>query len=52
MNNWRYSELLFNLEEVGYSDWETRRHKKVIVGNEANSDKVFHLVMERLIKAR
>ena len=36
------SELLFNLDEMGSSDWEDRKTKKVIVPNEADPKSIFH----------
>jgi hypothetical protein len=43
----RTAELVFNLDEVGSSDWEDRKVKKVIVPAAVDSDAVFHPVSRR-----
>jgi hypothetical protein len=43
----RTAELVFNLDEVGSSDWEDRKVKKVIVPAAVDSDAVLHPVSRR-----
>ena len=40
----RMSELTFNLDEVGCSDWEDRKPKCVIIPKNTDSDEIFHSV--------
>ena len=40
----RMTELIFNLDEVGSSDWEDRKVKTVLVSSEVESRTVFHSV--------
>jgi hypothetical protein len=42
------AELVFNLDEVGSSDWEDRKSRKVVVPAKVDSDNVFHPVPRRL----
>jgi hypothetical protein len=35
-------ELVFNLDEVGSSDWEDRKPKNVIVPRAASPDAIYH----------
>jgi hypothetical protein len=42
-----FSELVFNLDEVGSSDWEDRKPKKVIVPRSVSPDDVYHPVRPR-----
>jgi hypothetical protein len=43
----KYSELVFNLDEVGSSEWEDRKPKKVIVPQGIPADEVYHSVSRR-----
>ena len=40
----RYSELVFNLDEIGYSEWESRKIKRVIVSTKTEESGVFHSI--------
>ena len=43
----KLSELVFNLDEVGSSDWEDRKPKNVIVPRLVSPDDVYHAVSRR-----
>jgi hypothetical protein len=43
----KFSELVFNLDEVGSSDWEDQKPKKVIVPRSVSPDDVYHSVSRR-----
>jgi hypothetical protein len=42
-----FSELVFNLDEVGSSEWEDRKPKKIIAPRSVPADQVFHSVARR-----
>lgn len=44
----RCAELVFNLDELGYSEWQSRSPKKVIVGANVDSSTVYHSVKRSL----
>ena len=44
----RFSELVFNLDEVGISEYEDRRPKKVFVGTNIESTVVHHYVTRKI----
>lgn len=43
----KFSELVFNLDEVGSSDWEDQKPKKVIVPYSVKDEDVYHSVTRR-----
>jgi hypothetical protein len=43
----KFSELVFNLDEVGSSDWEDRKPKKVIAPQQISPDDLYHSVQWR-----
>jgi hypothetical protein len=43
----KFSELVFNLDEVGCPDWEDQKPKKVIVSRSVSPDGVYHSVSRR-----
>ena len=43
----RFSELIFNLDELGSADWEDRKVKKVIVPADVRKEDVYHAVSRR-----
>jgi hypothetical protein len=43
----KFSELVFNLGEVGSSDWEDRKPKTVIVPRSVSTDEVYHSLSRR-----
>jgi hypothetical protein len=43
----KIAELVFNLDEVGSSDWEDRKTRKVLVPASVDSDDVFHPVSRK-----
>jgi hypothetical protein len=43
----KYSELVFNLDEVGSSEWEERKPKKVIAPRSIPADEVYHSVSRK-----
>ena len=38
------SELVFNVDEMGSSEWEDRRPRKVLVAKTSNPQSIFHNV--------
>ena len=44
----RYSELVFNLDEVGTSEWEDRKPKKVFIDKSMDSDSITHSIFRRI----
>lgn len=44
----RFSELTFNLDEVGSSEWEDRKPKKVFVDANLDSNHITHLVSRKI----
>jgi hypothetical protein len=43
----KFSELVFNLDELGSVDWEDRKVKKVIVAADIRKEDVYHAVSRR-----
>jgi hypothetical protein len=43
----KYSGLIFNLDEVGSSDWEEHKPKKIIAPRSIPADQVFHSISRR-----
>jgi hypothetical protein len=43
----KFAELVFNLDEVGSSDWEDRKPRKVIAPRAVSPDDVYHPVSRR-----
>jgi hypothetical protein len=43
----KFSELVFNLDELGSTDWEDRKVKKVIVPADVGKEDVYHAVSRR-----
>jgi hypothetical protein len=43
----KFSELIFNLDEVGFSEWEDRKSRKVIAPQEVSRQDVYHSVARR-----
>jgi hypothetical protein len=43
----KFSELVFNLDEIGFSEWEKRRPKTIIAPRSIPADQVFHSVSRR-----
>jgi hypothetical protein len=43
----KFSELVFNLDELGSADWEDRKVKKVIVPADVPKADVYHAVSRR-----
>jgi hypothetical protein len=43
----KFAELIFNLDEVGPSDWEDPKPRKVIAPRTVSPDEVYHLVSRR-----
>jgi hypothetical protein len=43
----RVAELVFNLDEVGSSDWEDRKTRKLIIPSSVDSHTIFHPVTRR-----
>lgn len=44
----RVAELVFNLDELGYSEWQSRSPKKVIVSSSTDPSNVYHSVKRSL----
>ena len=44
----RYSELVFNLDEVGTSEWEDRKPKKVFIDKSMDSNSISHSISRRI----
>jgi hypothetical protein len=43
----KFSELVFNLDEIGFSEWEKRKPKTIIAPRSIPADQVFHSVSRR-----
>jgi hypothetical protein len=43
----KFAELVFNLDEVGSSDWEDRKPRRVIAPRTVSPDDVYHPVSRR-----
>jgi hypothetical protein len=43
----KFSELVSNLDEIAFSEWEKRKPKKIIASRSVPADRVFHPASRR-----